>query len=350
MGEDQLTAFGVKQMVDSGAAFFARYHDLVGDSEPFVRAAGSQRVIESSEHFVRGFYTAQDKESESQVEEILVIPEQAMENNTLNNRLCSAYGSNAGMVAAKKETWNKIWIPDVQQRLNEKLPGANLSVDEAIFLMDLCPFESVAHEAVRISKFCELFSEDEWLGYDYFQSIGKWYGYGPGNPFGATLGVGFVNELISRLTGKPVQDETSTNSTLDTSPETFPLGRKLYADFSHDNDMTSIYGAMGLYNSTGPLPVTHRATPREADGYSAAWTVPFAGRMYVEKMRCPAAGTGRRDDEEAAEEELVRVLMNDRVVPLPNCEADALGRCRLGDFVRSLEFARSGGRWDECFL
>lgn len=349
LGEEQLTAFGIKQMVDSGAAFYSRYRTLVGDLEPFVRAAGSDRVIASSEHFVRGFYNAQDKEGESRVEEILVIPEQPMENNTLNNKLCSAYPSNLDMVNEKKAAWNNVWVPDVRQRLNAKLPGANLSTEETIFLMDLCPFESVAHEDIRVHKFCALFSEEEWQGYDYFQSIGKWYGYGPGNPFGPTMGVGFVNELIARLTGNPVKDETSTNSTLDTSPETFPLDRKLYADFSHDNDMTSIYGALGLYNSTDLLPVTHRMAPREADGYSAAWTVPFAGRMYVEKMRCEAADTGGSDDEEAKEEELVRVLMNDRVVSLPNCAADVLGRCKLGDFVQSLEFARSGGRWDQCF-
>lgn len=350
LGEDQLTAFGVQQMVDSGAAFYSRYRSLVDESEPFVRAAGSQRVIESSEHFVRGFYSAQDRGAESQVEDILVIPEQPMENNTLNNRLCLSYSSNLDMVIEKKQTWNKVWVPNIRQRLNDKLPGANLSLDEVIVLMDLCPFESVAHEDLRISKFCALFSEGEWLGYDYFQSVGKWYGYGPGNPLGPTLGVGFVNELISRMTGSPVQDETSTNSTLNTAPATFPLDRKLYADFSHDNDMTSIYGAMGLYNSTGSLPVTHRVAPRDAEGYSVAWTVPFAGRMYVEKMRCKAADDwGRDNGEETGEEELVRVLMNDRVLSLPNCEADILGRCKLKNFVKSLDFARSGGRWDECF-
>lgn len=346
LGADQLTAFGVTQMVDSGTVFYSRYRNLVGDAEPFVRAAGSQRVEESAEHFVRGFYDAAGSDNaDSQLKDILVIPERDNVNNTLNNKLCPEFpgSSYSDMIDEKKEAWNKIWVPKIMERLNLKLPGANLSLDETIFMMDLCPFESVAHDKVKVSKFCELFSEDEWQGYDYFQSIGKWYGFGPGHPLGPTQGVGYVNELISRLTGKPVDDETSTNSTLDTSPETFPLDRKLYADFSHDNDMTSIYGALGLYNLTDPLSVTQRMTPQEADGYSAAWTVPFAGRMYVEKMQCHDA-----DDE--GSEELVRVLMNDRVVTLPNCEADTLGRCKLSDFVEGLTFARNGGQWDQCFI
>jgi len=80
-------------------------------------------------------------------------------------------------------------------------------------------------------------------------------------------------------------------------------------------------------------------TAKEMNGYSASWAVPFAARLYVEKMAC--AGE---------EEELVRVLLNDRVVPLQGCDADALGRCRLGAYVESLEFARSGGEWDKCFV
>ena len=72
--------------------------------------------------------------------------------------------------------------------------------------------------------------------------------------------------------------------------------------------------------------------------YSASWTVPFASRAYFEKLSC-------RDQAE----ELVRVLVNDRVLPLEFCGGDGLGRCPLSSFVNSLGFARSGGHWDQCF-
>lgn len=35
------------------------------------------------------------------------------------------------------------------------------------------------------------------------------------------------------MTNEPVHEGASTNSTLDESTSTFPLGRRLYADFSH---------------------------------------------------------------------------------------------------------------------
>lgn len=74
------------------------------------------------------------------------------------------------------------------------------------------------------------------------------------------------------------------------------------------------------------------------NGYSSSWTVPFSARMYVEKMKC----TGQS-------EELVRVIVNDRVVPLETCGGDEFGRCGLSKFVESLSFARNGGDWDSCF-
>ena len=53
--------------------------------------------------------------------------------------------------------------------------------------------------------------------------------------------------------------------------------------------------------------------------------------------------------EEGFEEEQVRILVNDRVLPLESCGANAFGMCSLSAFIESLSFARSGGRWDQCF-
>lgn len=167
------------------------------------------------------------------------------------------------------------------------------------------------------------------------------YGFGPGNPLGPTQGVGFTNELIARMTDTAVVDATSTNSTLDSNPATFPLGIPLYADFSHDNDMTTIFSAIGLFNATlatGQLSNTTVEAENQTAGYSAASTVTFGARAYFEKMECSGQS-----------EELVRILINDRVQPLTQCGGDALGRCTLSSFINSLSFARGNGLWSQCF-
>ncbi|KAM4064722.1 histidine phosphatase superfamily (branch 2) domain-containing protein [Hirsutella rhossiliensis] len=341
LGSDELTPLGQMELVNSGIAFLRRYQGLARDADPFIRASGSDRVVMSAQNFTQGFFDAQGRGASDPIAQILVLPEGRAFNNSLEHGSCPAFEDGPGSdIADEKEgIWSETWATPIVTRLNENLPRANLTLEETVFMMDLCPFNSVVTPNATTPGFCKLFSQDEWRGYDYFRSLGKWYGYGNGNPLGSTQGVGYVNEVIARLTGDAVRDGTTTNSTLDSSPETFPLSRKLYADFTHDNSMMSVYAALGLYNMTGDLPARHKLSPRETHGYSASWTVPFAARMYVEKMQC-----GHE------EEELVRVLVNDRVVPLQSCGADELGRCKLAAFVDSLSFARSGGLWKTCFV
>ncbi|SPN98610.1 related to 3-phytase A precursor [Cephalotrichum gorgonifer] len=346
LGTDQLTRFGIDQMLDQGRAVASQYHDLAKAEIPFIRASGQDRVIDSAVHWLSGFRSSSHPGSTTPGDErdgIVVIPEHNGSNNTLDHGLCNAFesGPDATLGDESRDAWADIFIAPIVTRLSTNLPGAKITRDEAVFLMDLCPFTTVADPLGVPSAFCHLFTADEWQSYDYYQSLGKYYGYGAGNPLGPTQGVGFVNELVARLTGTPVRDETSSNSSLNASPETFPLDRGFYADFSHDNTMLSIFAALGLYNGTEELPTGRRVAPDDAGGFSASWAVPFAGRMIVEKMVC---------GEEPGEEELVRVLVNDRVMPLEWCGADELGRCELGDFVEGLSFARSGGSWGECFL
>lgn len=342
LGADQLTTLGGDQLFNSGIKFYSRYQALSRKSVPFIRSSGQDRVIESAVHWTEGFHQSRvvDDASDALPYDMLLIPETEGSNNTLDHGLCTSFedGQFSELGDDAQDAWLKVFAPPITAKLNKNLPGANFSDQDTIYVMDLCPFNTVASANGTISPFCDLFTQEEWEDYSYYQSVGKWYGYSLGNPLGPTQGVGYVNELIARLTGKPVEDRTSTNSTLDGSPDTFPLDRALYADFSHDNDMTAVYAALGLYNATENLSTEKRQTTDETKGYSAAWTAPFAARMYVEKMTCGGGG-----------EELVRVLVNDRVVPLQGCGADELGRCCLGKFVESLTFAQAGGHWDQCF-
>ena len=69
-----------------------------------------------------------------------------------------------------------------------------------------------------------------------------------GNPLGPIQGVGYVNELLARLTDSPVCDNTTHNASLE-----FPLGRAVYADFTHENLMIPVFAALGLFNVSEPL-------------------------------------------------------------------------------------------------
>lgn len=344
LGSDQLTVFGEQEMINSGVKFYDRYHELARDSIPFIRTAGQARVLESAQNWTQGFHTARTADQEASNPkaypyEMVIIDEGVEFNNTLSHDTCTNYETSIAEEAQK--TWAAIFTQPLVKRLKRSLRDPTLTWEHVIDLMDMCPFETVASPRGTVSRFCRFFKTTEWQDYDYYQSLGKYYGFSSGNPLGPTQGVGYVNELIARLTNSPVVDHTNTNSTLDDSEETFPIDEQtnLLADFSHDNDMSRIFAALGLFNGTQPPSKTERQTPKQMGGFAASWTVPFGARAYFEKMKCYGQ-----------EEEYVRVLVNDRVIPLETCGGDNLGRCTLSKFVESLSFARSGGDWDKCFV
>lgn len=208
--------------------------------------------------------------------------------------------------------------------------------------MDFCLFNIVVLFIGVLFFFCDLFIEEEWKLYDYYELLGKYYGYGFGNLFGFMQGVGWVNEFIVRLMRRLVEDYMMMNLMLDESLEMFLLDRELYVDFSYDNDMMGILGVLGVYNGVKFLNNNMRQELEDVGGFSVVWMVVFVVRIYVEKMVCRGMkGNG---------EELVRILVNGRVVKLYNCEVDDFGRCNLDQFVEGLEFVRKGGKWGECWV
>lgn len=330
-------------MENSGIKFFNRYKDLARHEPIFIRSSSENRVVESAKNFTQGYCTkkhngpsCQSNDKESPIP-VIVLSEADGSNNTLNHGLCNAFenGPYSTIGDAAVANFTKVFASPITARLNSNLVGANLTDSDTINLMNLCTFETVAEATANpLSPLCHLFKDSEWKSYNYLQSLNKFYNFGPGNPLGSTQGVGFTNELIARLTSTSVIDHTSTNHTLDSSNITFPLGLKLYADFSHDNDMVGIMNALNLFND-----VTFLSTTVQDDDskFKVSELVPFSARVYVEKLECACE-----------KEEFVRVMVNDRVMPLSSCGGDREGRCTLSKFIESLDFARRGGLWNQC--
>ncbi|KAK6343789.1 hypothetical protein TWF696_007451 [Orbilia brochopaga] len=339
LGHDDLTKFGAREMYNSGVKFYRRYKNLAKRNKPFVRVSSQERVVDSGSNFTKGFL---DEMRSSTGEDVppfpapVIVYEGRTYNNTLDHGACREFEdgkySNLGDEAQARYATR---FARVAKYLNDEMTNADIDVHDVMNLISLCPYLTVAEAGGDpLPEFCKIFNEDEFEAYNHYHNLGKFYGYGPGNPLGPAQGIGFVNELIARLTDTPVNDSTSTNTTLDGDEETFPLGRKLYADFSHDNTMVSIFSAMNLF---GGLRDLSKERTHSLDDFDVAELVPFAGRMYVEKLAC--------DD---ADEELVRVLINDKIMDLKGCHEQRYGACKLSDFVQSLDWARRGGNWADC--
>lgn len=271
----------------------------------------------------------------------MIISETA--NDTLDDEMCP----NAGDADDEQGVWLDIFGPPLASRLSaashaaslnaSSSSPANLTTNEVQALISLCAFDSVATS--HASPWCSLFTQAEYDAYEYYGDLNKYYKTGYGEALGPVQGVGYVNELLARLTDAPVRDATQTNRTLDADPATFPLGRTVYADFSHDNLMVAVYAAMGLARPGHALSLT---APEHARRWRASELVPFAARMVTERLTCD--GSGRKGS-------YVRVLINQKVEPLEFCEGAREGLCTLDAFVESQDYARENGRGDfeKCY-
>ncbi|KZT70268.1 acid phosphatase [Daedalea quercina L-15889] len=337
LAEDDLTPYGAVQSFDAGIEAYQRYSFLVNtDSLPFVRASSSTRVVESAGNWTAGFAYG----SNSTYEPVLSVIISEDGNDTLDDASCDAL-SNSDSPGDQESAWIDVYTPNITDYLNSGASGASLDNSDTQYLIELCPYVTVAYS--ERSEWCDLFSS---LGifpdYEYYGDLDKYYttGWGQGT-LGPAQGIGYMNELLARLTNTPVNDSTSTNTTLDSDPTTFPLNRTFYADFTHDDLLIAVYSAMGLF----PTPTLNYTSTDDKE--TSAWRVdqmtPFAGRMVVERISCSDAYA-------SGEGEYVRVLVNQAVQSMPFCDSDDNDLCSLDTFVESQAFARNSGYgiWDEC--
>lgn len=90
----------------------------------------------------------------------------------------------------------------------------------------------------------------------YSLDLAFWYDSAFGSPVGRVQGVGYVQELISRLTHTPIETyNTSTNATLDADDLTFPLNDVLYVDATHEVVVLNSRSHSRLYPSSSILNV-----------------------------------------------------------------------------------------------
>lgn len=69
--------------------------------------------------------------------------------------------------------WMSHFAPPITKRLLKGAPGVNLTNVDVFNLLAMCPFESVAKEA--LSPFCSMFTEDDFRAFEYTGDLEKYY-------------------------------------------------------------------------------------------------------------------------------------------------------------------------------
>ncbi|KAF1981533.1 phosphoglycerate mutase-like protein [Aulographum hederae CBS 113979] len=355
LGEQILVPVGKQELFDSGVLHQYLYGNLYPNngSKIIARSTTQDRMIQSAEYFLAGFFGLRWPDNAT----LEVIIEEPNFNNSLagyfacnNSNLPVSTG---GTNATKK--WASVYLADALERLQGMIdPPDAINITDVYNFQSLCAYETVA---LGYSSFCDLFTFEEWQGYEYSVDINFAGNNAFQSPTGRAVGIGWVEELRARLTHEYLTTARgSVNVTLDSMPSTFPLDQALNFDFSHDTNIMSILTAFGLTQFQPFMPDT-TYTPHRS--LIVSHMEPFAARLDIEIIEAPrpvvvnrgALGPDSSPYADAGEPTTyVHFKLNQRTIPLgvsySECGLRRDGWCEIGAFLDATAGAWEASRYD----
>ncbi|KAI0392963.1 histidine phosphatase superfamily [Xylariaceae sp. FL0594] len=296
--QELMTRVGKVEATQLGATLSFRYANLKLPSRVWTSSA--ERTFKSAQSLVRGLETDDDTIGVVSIYE----SKEAGANSLTPYKSCPAYSGSTGSEQAEVYT-NKFTGP-IAERLNGLAPGFNFTANDVYGMMELCGYESVIRGA---SPFCDLdlFTPDDWLGWEYSADIMYHYNVGYGNPVSGFVGLPWLNTTAQLL----LSDDDKN-------------GEELYVSFTHRELPPMVVVAMGLFNNSafaGTADRINDTMPLDRINYRRAWKsshiLPFLGNLAIERLNCTKS-PGYADGE------YYRALVNSAPQPLPDC-ADGPG-------------------------
>lgn len=193
---------GTLEAFETGVKLRTRYKDLVDETaangQTTYWASDSARVIDTAKYFAAGFFGVESPRARLEV--ISETPGRGADTLT-PGRTCLTYrndldphGRTYGyrMMDAFRSTQE----PAVVARLAKENPNFPFTEDEVFTMQIMCGFETIIKGS---SPWCDVFTAEEWLAFEYARDVIHYYRSGPGNPFGATMGWLWLNATASLL-------------------------------------------------------------------------------------------------------------------------------------------------------
>ncbi|KAJ9106890.1 hypothetical protein QFC20_003898 [Naganishia adeliensis] len=327
LGTETLTPFGRQQLFDLGVAARVKYGFLLDkftDRLPVFRTESQDRMLKSAQNFASGFFgiPAEDQYN------LEVMIEWDGYNCTLSPYKHASHSVPGFGVKQRLSVWENHFLKDAQKRLNKLIDGYEFTILDAKDFMEMCPYETVA---LGYSSFCNLFTVEEWKAFEYRYDLMWWYGSSFGSPVARASGIGYAQELVSRLTHTRITEHNSTTNSSFHNDLQFPLNDALYVDFTHDTTFAELLPTLNLtsFAASGTPPLDH--IPKHRSFISSKFC-PFATNMQFQVLAC--------GDSSSDEPTHIRLILNDGVVPLTGlrgCPDDEEGKCPIDVFVGALK-------------
>lgn len=271
-GFDSLTSTGpyagTLQARSTGQLLRKRYDQLVDTTKTInFWSCSSARDIETAKCFANGFFG--DHWEQDKLARLIVVSEEMERggdtltpgNTCLKYREDKSYGHDWGY--HKMGDWQVHFAKQIAGRLRDDVGGLDLTPIEIYGMMEFCGFEILVRGS---SPWCDVFTQQEWLEYEYARDILHYYRAGPVNQYAGSMGQLWVDATRNVLANESA--------------------RGVYFSFVHDVDMILLVSAMGILDeqsATQDLPTDHIKHDRE---WRTSDVVPMSGRFIFEKVIC----------------------------------------------------------------
>ncbi|KZV93276.1 phosphoglycerate mutase-like protein [Exidia glandulosa HHB12029] len=308
---EEVTDSGKRDAQKLGGVIAQRHQALLANSTGEFKfwVSDADRDLDTAHAFVQGFDGKLDNAT-------LVIVEEGEEqgaNSLTPHESCPNWDTAVGTPPMKN--FLQTYAPAVAARLDGlAAPNFNWTSDDVFAAQSLCGYDTVIRGTE--SPFCGLFTESEWLAWEYANDLMYHRSMGYGSAIAPTLGIPWLTASARLLTGQA--NSTSSNSSADT--------QSLFISFTHREEPPFIVTALGVLNET------NATMPEDAINYERAWRtsfiLPFLANIALERLDCNATALGANSTSTA----FVRALVNAAPLPLPGCSSGPGGSCELQSF------------------
>ena len=244
----------------------------------------------------------------------------------LPHKACPAFSKAPG--TQEQQAFLDVYAPLVSQRLSTYTPDEyNLTSNDVLALQSICGYESAIKG--EDSPICKVFSDSEWMSYEYAWDMKYAYMVGPLNKLSPYLGLPWLvaqSQLFDEIDGNTGSDQNHTSG--------WPADQRLFLYFTHREVPPMVATALGIFNSSAQC--GHDEFPTTHINWARAWKmsdlIPFLGHVGMEKMVC-----NRTVEGQTTRQHFIRFIANTAPRPLPHCQSGPGASCPLEEFKRIIE-------------
>jgi hypothetical protein len=301
---EKITPQGYKDAKKVGKHLLSRYPDLVPTTKK-VYADKKSRTHDTAAAFAEAF---------PQDVDIVTIGSKTSFHSQIPHKSCKAFSKKPGN--EEQDIFTSHYTKPIIARLQAYSP-VELEESDIVGLQQLCGYESAI--TGKVSDICAIFTDAEWMAYEYAWDLKYSFMVGHGNPLSPYLGFPWLN-VTSQLMSKFHAPHHSDAKIPDDD------GQRFFLSFTHREVPPFIATALGLFNSSN----AHvEEFPTDRINWSRSWKmsqlIPFLGHVGIEKLTCQPAGNETK--------EYIRIIANTAPRPIPSCQDGPGASCPFDSFV-----------------